>query len=46
MTRDGSGRGFHSNMDNQIWAEEDTPRGGFSNPSMRRKDVGEIGLGW
>lgn len=45
MTRDGSGTGLHSNTDNQIWAEEDTPRGGFSNPSMRIKDVGEERFG-
>jgi len=45
MTRDGSGTGLHSNTDNQIWAEEDTPWGGFSNPSMRRRDVVEEGFG-
>ena len=45
MTRDGSGTGLHSNTDNQIGAEEDTPRGGFSNPSMRIGDVGEERFG-
>jgi hypothetical protein len=45
MTRDGPGTGLHSNTDNQIWAEKDIRRGGFSDPSMRRRDFGEQRFG-
>lgn len=45
MTRDGSGTRIPSNTDNQIWAAEGASRGGFSNPSMRRRGAEEKRFG-